>query len=67
MDNELIISYLDDLENYISLLSCVKCNNTRLVVIESLKEKIKLLREELEKESRPMEGHDIHILTEVSL
>ncbi|MGI6529696.1 MAG: hypothetical protein ACOX3J_08440 [Clostridia bacterium] len=47
MDNELIISYLDDLENYISLLSCVKCNNTRLVVIETLKEKIKLLKKEL--------------------
>ncbi len=67
MDKVLIFSYIDDLESYISLLSCVKCNNTRLVVIESLKEKVKLLREELEKESRPMEGHDIHILTEVSL
>ncbi|HOA32833.1 MAG TPA: hypothetical protein PKM70_13010 [Clostridia bacterium] len=47
MDKVLIFSYIDDLESYISLLSCVKCNNTRLVVIESLKEKIKLLKKEL--------------------
>lgn len=68
MDNELIFNYIKDMEDYINLLSCIKCNNTRLVVIDSLKEKINQLKKELVKEkSRPMVGHDIHILTEVSL
>ena len=50
MKHQKIEDYIKDLENSISLLGSIKCNNTRLMVINTMKEKLNLIKKELNKD-----------------